>query len=339
MKYNCVAMVTMLSFSCGSHIVASQQCDEKRRSSLKIYAIPGQNGFPGREKLIDNPFGQVLFKGKDYFEELFHEQFPPIDVTHVPTPRWFPDFGQYWCIRSLQQSMHNNRSPYIIHASAHGTATALNHIAQNSDKMQACILEACMASGNSTICHTASHDIPDLNKASNFYYWLPYVAKCSKFPFYAPSGKQAIKSIERIRDKGPFIIIHAEKDPRTPYVDAYALYYGLRKNNNIVYFMTIKSEYPKHLCLLHNEVYLKSDLLRILKKHKLLHDETLRDITDKELEQYQPDHELSRYKKAYEDLVAKERMHEKIYHRVVLPSMAALCAATSYYAYRYFGGR
>jgi hypothetical protein len=317
-------LLLIISLSHAQHVFSSQrqQYEEKHRSAsqLHMYAVPGQNGLPGQ----------------GYVERLFNKQ--QVKITHVATPRWFPDFGQRMCMRLLRKLLKRESDPYGIHASSQATETVLNDIAQHpDDKMRVCILEACMASGNSTIYHTLNRSDSQITKLPYAYYWLPYVAKFL-YPFYSPAGKQAIKSVENIRNKGPFVIIHADNDPQTPYEGACALYHGLRKNGNTVYFMRISPEYLQHIFLLDERSTEQNDFLRILKKHQLIHDETLQDVTDKELEKYQPNHELPCYKKAYEELVAKERMHTKIYQRGILPVMATMCAVTTYCAYQYFGG-
>jgi len=263
-------------------------------ATLQVYAIPGQNGSGSEPEYVANLLGQNV-----------------ATIVPIETPS-APDLGQERCIRYLRAVLSKNDSKNaIIHATSQGTATTLNYLA-NEDKgkcIKGLILEAPLATGNSAIIHTLNGPLKNKPVIANLpfsYYWVPYCAKAS-FPCYWPSGKQPIKSIDKIPTNIPIILIHSKNDPQLSYNDTCALYYGLRSHgNNNVYL--ISKDGCNHLQIMQTEA--DKQLIRsILERHNVLpYSDSSEKREEINLTEYQPDH--MQFKELYDSLINKERNHD-----------------------------
>jgi len=286
-------------------------------AGLYVYAIPGQAGKGSEKDYVQNVLGVKN-----------------VTVGEVGTPFRRIDFGQSNCMQYLKHEIMPMKKKAIIYATSQGVATAVNYCATGGKEIQGGIFESCMASGNSTMMRYAT-DLPGgklLAKMPLVYYWLPYIAKVS-YLFYKPWGVQPIKSVSKIKNRGPFILIHSLDDNRLSYDDARALYYGLKQNGNIVYLISKPGKQHINLVRKVNEKedtlggiddQLQRHVQGILKKHGLLEGDDVPDVTDAELISYQPDvqdFQGTVYKKAYDDLLQKEELHT--------PSLQYYAAATA----------
>jgi hypothetical protein len=288
---------------------------------LNVFAIRGQNGGGSEDWYVDKVLGHDKIK-----------QIP------VPNPSLLPDLGQGDCMRQFDKTLKkNSQATGIIHATSQGTATALNYVAEKDQgkQVKGMVLESSLASGNSAINHTVKDGMgmPGLAKLPFFYYWAPYIAKVM-FPFYSPSGKQPIKSIAKIPKNMPIIFAHCTRDFQLSYDDSCALYYAARKNgNNNAYLMT-KDKYA-HVNILvdYSSSELRLDvndvkaIRSILKKHDLMNSELADPSLD--LTPYQPDPE--QFKKVHDDLVRKEKNHERLGYAVKAGVALGTIAALKYF--------
>lgn len=276
---------------------------------LQVYAIPGQNGLGSEPAYIK----EVLKTDR-------------IVTRKVMTPDGIDvDLGQEKCINYLRAKINETDSKsqmsILLYATSQGTATALNYLAHEpviEGQRKSAILEACLGSGNSAILHTMKGplmNIPIVPYLPLAHYWIPYCAKFI-FPFYSPSGMQAIKSIEKIKHQGPFVIIHSNNDPQLAFSDACAVYYGLRKNNNSTYF--IEKDGSDHIRILEDSKPDQMLVRAILKKEGLLIDDEIDKLSDEACKVYQPDHNQDKFKKPYIELRRKEMGHVTLKYSVLL---------------------
>ncbi len=277
--------------------------------------IPGQNGMGGT-----------------YFQKHNLSSVFSNDITRIATPGGLKiDLGQEQCMKFLHDAMQGQEKNVIIHATSQGTATALNYVAEYPEKVKALILEATMGSGNSAILHTIREmgvgvpsscaDSPGSDCSP------PYSAKVL-FPSYSPSGKQAIKSIKKLPQDLPIIIIHSKNDPQLSYDDACALYYGLRLGGNTnTYFFS--QEGGRHIDILSWDDEKNDALNKIFERHGLPYNKLRADRVDEaDIAQYQPDPE--QFKKHYEDLERKEKKHEQLYSSMKYGALLAAALAVAY---------
>lgn len=250
----------------------------------------------------------------DYVADLLSVPLESVTQSPIPRGRMYngKDFGQIVCMRDLAKAFPRS-TDVVVHATSQGAATVLNYIATLSayeqSYVKAVILEGPMASGNSAIMqrHSYLKYIPFMD------YIFPYFAKFY-YPYYCPSGKQAIKSLATIEDI-PIVIIHARNDPILPYSGACALYAGLRmKGHKNVYFVTCEGQ--KHIRLL-EDVSPEDVMQKRLNIAALLHHREIiqaspeiratpgfaRDLEEVALKM-QPD--VAPFRSAYEEL----RLHE-----------------------------
>ena len=274
--------------------------ESKDTSEVTVYAIPAQNG---------------LGSYPDYVRDLLNQE----DIIAVQTPLSLPDLGQNRCLALLRESISTHNKKGLIHATSQGTATALNYLAEDQGRMiKGLILEAVLASGNSAIEHTVSGPLMNLKTLANLplsYYWIPYCAK-AMFPFYSPASTQPIKSIAKIPAHIPVIIVHSKNDAQLSYHDACALYYGLRKNGNPAYLMSLEGR--NHMQLIRNERD-KHVVQNILKKHQLIEGANEEEL---DLSAYQPDH--NKFARLYDNILYKEKKHEQLRVLLVFGSFCIL---------------
>lgn len=236
------------------------------------------------------------------------------------------DLGQSNCIKGVRKTFVEHKlDNAIIYAQSQGGATALNYLADEGrdSQIKALVLEAPVVSGNSAIMHTLKcmGFLSLINRIPFSYYWMPYCAKLL-FHRYWPAGKQPIKVTNNIPTNIPIIIIHSRNDPQVPYHDGCALYHALRaQGNNNVYFITINSDW--HIDMLSEGE--RPIIQAILRKHNLI--ENIKKLSKKKkinLDEYQPDH--SQYKELYNELVRKERNHQRIGYGLIAGTAFLSCA-------------
>lgn len=309
-----------------SAVTALQAMDLNGDGQLHVYAIPGLGGTQ-----ID----------PDYIREILGTG--NIALTQVKTPFFFADLGQSRCIRYLRSQCRSNpNEQVVVYAASQGTATALQYLIEDQGRqIKALILEAPLVSGNRAIQQTVGSalgmiGLPRLRNSTAAYYLLPYLTKIA-FPFYSPSGKQVIKSLEKLPRHVPIIIIHATGDLHIPYDDACALYYGLKNKcgHDNVYF--IRKNHGAHIYVL-DEIYDEQDdrcgLRAILRQHGLLHGVHIPNHFV--AEDYQP-MPHGAYKDLYDKLVAREHNHVRLGYGAKAATGIAAIAATNYLVKKYSG--
>lgn len=264
--------------------------------------VPGQNGMGGENVIKDKIINP-----------------DPEQITYADTPEGLNiDLGQLRCVNHLKDVMspllaNDEIKNIVIHATSQGTATTINYVCQNKEKISAVILESVLSSGNSAIHHTVANIFaPGAEKLPFSYYWMPYAAKIM-FPRYSPSGMQAIKTVSSFPTEIPVIIIHATKDPQLNYNDALALYYALcDTGNKSVYLISIDD--TRHLWLLRGQPTEISVVNQILKNHGIKCSDTV-DV-NKDLSKYQPDPTFA--KTHYDELMIKEGNYVYVKYVVLL---------------------
>lgn len=265
---------------------------------LVVYAVPGQNGLGSEEGYVQQVLGNDL------------------RVVKVGTPSILADLGQSGCQGYLRDALQKEDKPGIVYATSQGTATAINYLAScdKKENIQALVLEAVLASGNSAIHHTLT-GTSGVNDASYSYYILPYLARIV-FPCYRAAGEQPIKALDNLPKDIPIIIVHSKNDMQLPYDGACALYYGLRsKGNDNVYF--ISKDGFSHINILYSDPE-RNVVRSILKKHDLL--KTSPEVSD--LSEFQPD--PLQYKPCYDALMAtKEAKHTYVERTAVCVGLLA----------------
>ncbi len=244
------------------------------------------------------------------------------NIIRAKAPLIRRDLGQEKCMQLMGDAVNGiTGDKCLIFASSQGAATALNYLAMHykGTKIKGLVLEGPLMSGNSTIHHTMNSKLAGkFSKIGKFplsRYWLPYAAKIA-FPWYAPSGTQAIKNLKNIPKDIPIVIIHSNNDHQVPFDDACALYYGLRKNgNNNVYFLRFNAD--AHLNTLYLNKAVVGQLRLILKNHDLID----QDGEKMDLE-VQPD--ALQYQSQYRALMDHERKHWLIGRYVKLSGYVGL---------------
>lgn len=223
------------------------------------------------------------------------------------------DMGQNYPIGPLKKS---NEVKNVLHGSLLGTAAILNAFGRKEAlEPDALILESPVMSVNSAICHTVQNFVPPINKIPGFYYWGPYVARIL-FLRYAPSGQQPIKSIDKVPNNIPILIVHPPRDINSSYDDSCALYYRLKeKGNNDVYL--ISHNYGVW-CDFLNSLFVK----KFLSAHEIIGRDQAELIT-LDLSKYQPEHQ--QFKTQYENLVNKEKNHEQFFYFVPTTLFLSFC--------------
>lgn len=253
--------------------------------------------------------GKVGDKDKEYI----HGIFPQFEQVHwSKSPEWPPDLGQEQCLACLKETMdplieEKDINRIILHGSSMGTATALNYVAENADKVKMVILEGIIASGNSPISLAVEMISPMLIKIPLSYYWLPYFAKVAmglftptekgfefnwgkKFQIcpYWPTGKQPFLSVEKIPQDLPIVLLHSIYDG-LPLEQAKAIYEGLKsKGHNDVYLIPIIEKGHDHLLNPKKNQKEIAALHKILQKHNLLPDQDSSMNQNGDLSIYQP---------------------------------------------------
>ncbi|MFC1841544.1 hypothetical protein ACFLYA_00565 [Candidatus Dependentiae bacterium] len=283
---------------------------------LEVFAIPGQNGLGSSPEYVKKCLGSNK-----------------ISVKKVKTPSKITeiDLGQKHCIKYLRNALASDKTNnVIIHATSQGTATALNYLAteDKGKKIKALILEAVLISGNDAIFHTLKGDLPCFEYLPFSYYFLPYCAKV-QFPCYRPTGIQVIKTLKQIPTDIPIIIIHSQNDRQLSYKGALALYYGLRANgNNNVYLLS--QDGRRHIEILDEKPEYQKIVQSILKKHNVLPKSWYQFLLPKknaiDLSLFQPNHNNDRFRKPYQNLVAKEKWHKRLWNTVVLGGITGITA-------------
>ena len=311
LKKICFTICTILTLALSCHITHTK----KKIDNIAFFGIPGQHGGGSHPRYIKRCLdldNTVRVKRVNY----------PKTWTTI-------DLGQHQCMSFLEKPLKKDKTNNgVIHATSQGTATAFNYLAivDKGKKIKALILEAPLVSGNDSIRHVIQDDLPALSKIPFSYYLLPYLAKI-RFPWYSPSGIQVIKSIPKIPNNTPIIIIHSKKDPLLPYSGSCALYYGLRAHGNKnAYFISVKGK--RHIRILESKPELQKVVQAILKKHNLLDSKKI-NLKKIDLAQYQPNPD--KYKKIYDNLLSKEKWHERAFYGSAIAA-AGTTAALSYYA-------
>lgn len=306
----------ILSLLASAAMLNAMELKKALEPKLHVLAIPGQNGMGSQPEYVESLLGA-------------HN----VNVTPVPTPSVLADLGQGFCMSHLRKTVAaTNAHTSIVHATSQGTATALNYVGleDQGKHVKALILESVLASGNSAIYRTVTGPAMQLpvDKIPFSYYWLPYPASLA-CPSYVPGGKQAIKSIEHIPTNLPVIIAHSEGDIQLPVSGARALYYRLRERGNENVYLILKQGI-QHIYVLGNQNGNDAAVVQaILTKHNLL---LADDKTKKEMDlaPYQPDHKL--FKKDYENLMGKEKNHQRIAYTLAVGALYALyCSITTYW--------
>ena len=276
-----------------------------------LVVIPGHNGLGG-----------------DYAKDLF-PQFKN-RTMYAGTQYSFPDLCQSRCVTHFAKTMETlqraaNVENIIIHASSHGTGTAINYVSKYPDKVKMIFCEAMLPSGNSAIWWTTEKLISSrIAGLPGSYYWLPYIAK-TQYPFYAPAGDQAIFNVAAMKNI-PIAIIHCDNDPQLSYTDAQAFYAGLKKYdlNNNKYFISIESDYQEHVNLISPSSNNALVLDKILQVHDLPFIYKSMDVASVDLKPYQPapkeylynellkDEQRIRWINLYNNLVTREQRIRQI---------------------------
>jgi hypothetical protein len=268
----------------------------------QVYAIPGLNGAGCDDQHVVEILGEF---------------------TALLRNPAYPDLGQGRCLRLLRACLKQAPAEHkniIVYAVSQGTATILNHLAETNDPRIKCvILQAPLVSGNSAILHTVGGPFmnhPWLAKLPLAHYWIPYVAKLL-FPFYWPAGRQPIKSLHNIRGDIPIVISHARHDPQLSYDGACALYYGLRsQGKQNVYFISHDGGFHMYLLNRTHKPILDAVLAQCNLRTRTAQ------TAGVDLRSYQPDH--TQYKALYDNLIRKERIHERLAYAVPVAAAAGV---------------
>jgi hypothetical protein len=223
------------------------------------------------------------------------------------------DLSQNYSLGPMEKSKGEKK---VIHGALLGTTVILNAFENKNFAPDALILESPVMSINSAIIHKVSTVIPMIDKLPGVYYWGPYLARIF-FLYYAPSGKQPIKLIDKIPKDIPILIIHPEYDTNSSIDDSRALYYHLKKSgNNNVYFID-KALDNEGWCNL-----LAPGIVKLfLTLHKIIEVDELEQFFD--LSQYRPNHE--QFKRQYETLTSREKNHERLFYVMSVTIFLSVC--------------